>query len=379
MGVVRLHRKRHNFSIIDNQGAQDNSLSWKARGILWYLLTKPDDWIVRMTDLISQSQKEGREAVRAGFRELEEAGYALRSKMRGNQGRFEWVTEIFETKEDAIEWRKQNPESDRDQGRFAVGGETVGGKPVDIVITDSDMTELPNTELSNSLSKSDKATGEPLQPSPTKEREFNPIDSMPEPEMSELPEPATAGDRSSGKSKKSRSTRDQQGSETGQDIPRNSSKKENSLTVLRPGRDGVLRLPSKGQSALAGRLTIRALQFQLAYRHLGFEFGKDDDKNIYLRDPRSCEAFHEEEAFGKDGRYPLSMLTSVVMKQYGLTPREINESIEYYFKALSSWCSRQDSNAMKRLNEESVAVLIKGLVEFDPDFFNGLAIDLSAS
>jgi DnaD/phage-associated family protein len=52
-------------------------LSWEARGILWYLLSKPDDWQVRVSDLM---QNCGRDKVRNTLAELIRFGYLEKTK-----------------------------------------------------------------------------------------------------------------------------------------------------------------------------------------------------------------------------------------------------------------------------------------------------------
>ncbi len=93
--IIRV-RKTGNFSVINNTGLQDERLSWGARGILAYLLSKPDDWQVRTLDLIASSPA-GRDAVLHILRELEVGGYLHRLRVRSEGGRFEWRTEIFES------------------------------------------------------------------------------------------------------------------------------------------------------------------------------------------------------------------------------------------------------------------------------------------
>ena len=41
--IVRAAR-RHRFVIIDQRAIEDTRLSWAARGLLGYLLSRPDDW-----------------------------------------------------------------------------------------------------------------------------------------------------------------------------------------------------------------------------------------------------------------------------------------------------------------------------------------------
>jgi hypothetical protein len=50
-------RKVGNFTIIDNALLREAHLSWEARGLQGYLLTKPDTWEVRMYDLVNSVQR----------------------------------------------------------------------------------------------------------------------------------------------------------------------------------------------------------------------------------------------------------------------------------------------------------------------------------
>ena len=59
----------------------DSSLSWKAKGILAYLLGKPSNWILRIEDICNHAA-DGRAAVVAGIRELRKAGYVKLEQVR---------------------------------------------------------------------------------------------------------------------------------------------------------------------------------------------------------------------------------------------------------------------------------------------------------
>lgn len=68
--MILKKRKVSNFTQIDNDVAQNAGLSFKARGILLYLLSKPDDWEVAMSDVVNNSPREGISSVRTGLEEL---------------------------------------------------------------------------------------------------------------------------------------------------------------------------------------------------------------------------------------------------------------------------------------------------------------------
>jgi hypothetical protein len=71
--------------IIDNVG-----LSFKAKGILVYLLSRPDGWEVNLMDLANRST-EGLSAVKSGCKELKEMGYLKHAGIRRADGKFDTV------------------------------------------------------------------------------------------------------------------------------------------------------------------------------------------------------------------------------------------------------------------------------------------------
>lgn len=79
--------ERERFTIIDNVAVQDNTLSFKARGLLAYLLSLPEDWHIYETE-ISEHSTDGIKAVRSGIKELISAGYISRSSQRNPSGKF---------------------------------------------------------------------------------------------------------------------------------------------------------------------------------------------------------------------------------------------------------------------------------------------------
>lgn len=74
MGVIKV-TKTENYAVIPNNVTHDTRISFKAKGILAYLLSKPDDWTVRMEDLVNQGP-DGKAAIKTAMRELRDAGYA---------------------------------------------------------------------------------------------------------------------------------------------------------------------------------------------------------------------------------------------------------------------------------------------------------------
>lgn len=74
MSIVRVHKKENPYVIIDKTGVSDTRLSWKARGLLCYLLSKPDGWKLNVEHLANHGP-DGERATRSGLKELERFGY----------------------------------------------------------------------------------------------------------------------------------------------------------------------------------------------------------------------------------------------------------------------------------------------------------------
>ncbi|QCQ93896.1 replication protein [Rhodococcus sp. SGAir0479] len=89
------------FTTISNAVMNDDRLSFRARGVLMWLLSKPTDWRTRSVAIAAQSPREGREAIRTAMRELEEFGYLVRERVRdGETGQFAIVQIIHEVPAD---------------------------------------------------------------------------------------------------------------------------------------------------------------------------------------------------------------------------------------------------------------------------------------
>ena len=89
-------REQHAFVVIDRRTLEDERLSWAARGVIGYLLAKPDDWDIRVEDLRKHGDL-GRDGIYAVLKELERYGYLKRIRCRDARGYFSDIdTTIFE-------------------------------------------------------------------------------------------------------------------------------------------------------------------------------------------------------------------------------------------------------------------------------------------
>jgi hypothetical protein len=94
MTTIRVGR-RDRYTVIDRGCLNDRRLSFRARGILGYLLDKPDDWQTSVEGLAAAAP-EGREAVRTACQELEDYGYLERKKWRNRSGQWQSEWTVYE-------------------------------------------------------------------------------------------------------------------------------------------------------------------------------------------------------------------------------------------------------------------------------------------
>jgi hypothetical protein len=96
MAIKRAPRPVANFTVLTNEILRDSRLSFRARGILASILSRPDNWRSTAESLANESP-EGRAAILTALKELENSGYLERKKYQDELGH--WITEsiIFDT------------------------------------------------------------------------------------------------------------------------------------------------------------------------------------------------------------------------------------------------------------------------------------------
>lgn len=88
--------KNKNYSVISNDFIRRKDLSWKAKGILTYILTLPDDWKINLNEITTHAT-DGEKSFRSGWKELETAGHIKRYPVRNGQRISHWETIIRES------------------------------------------------------------------------------------------------------------------------------------------------------------------------------------------------------------------------------------------------------------------------------------------
>jgi len=116
MSIIRVERMSQPYTMIANVTLQDTSVSLEARGLLTYLLSKPDTWAVVVTWL-QVEMNVGREKLNRIIKELENAGY-IETRVVRTEGKFAEYERVVHESPNAV--------------GFTVVGKAVSG------LTDSD-------------------------------------------------------------------------------------------------------------------------------------------------------------------------------------------------------------------------------------------------
>jgi hypothetical protein len=91
MGIARIRKNKNNpYVQMDKRPLQDVNLSWKAKGILAYLLSLPDDWQIYISE-IEKHSTDKRGSTDTGFKELIKKGYIVKENVRNESGQFKGV------------------------------------------------------------------------------------------------------------------------------------------------------------------------------------------------------------------------------------------------------------------------------------------------
>ncbi len=81
-------KHRDKFVIVSRVPLDDTRLSFRAKGLHAYLLSKPDNWTVVVKHLVTQGP-DGKTAIMAALDELERHGYIVRQHRTRRGGRFD--------------------------------------------------------------------------------------------------------------------------------------------------------------------------------------------------------------------------------------------------------------------------------------------------
>lgn len=133
--IVRVQKNR-DYTVINNTSIRDTRLSWKAKAIHVFMLSKPDDWTFYNEEM-QQWAKDGKDSFTAGLRELQKYGYVKKERRRVEGGKFDYVTIVYEV-----------PYMDLPHTEIPSSVEPYTGKP----LTEKPSTDKPFTENPQLLS-----------------------------------------------------------------------------------------------------------------------------------------------------------------------------------------------------------------------------------
>lgn len=122
MPVCRI-MKESNYTRVSNHYLRDNSLSFKAKGLLTLMLSLPEDWDYTIAGL-AQFTADGRVSIANTIRELEECGYIRRTQTRGENGAFAqneyWIYEVPQTENTSCAENVETVDCDSETSESAV-------------------------------------------------------------------------------------------------------------------------------------------------------------------------------------------------------------------------------------------------------------------
>ncbi len=96
------------FWITPNSLLFNAKISFKAKGLYWYIQAKPDDWDFSAVRIALET-KDGRDGISAGLQELEEFWYLRRHKFKNQKWQWEIEYELLESPDLTEKTTPENP------------------------------------------------------------------------------------------------------------------------------------------------------------------------------------------------------------------------------------------------------------------------------
>lgn len=148
-------KKKDNYTSISNDFLQDDSISFEARGLGASLLSRPEDWEINISALMTEGNV-GRDKVNKIIQELIKAGYMYKSQSR-TSGKFSRnILFISDEKdylfEEVIEKERTSPLTENTATVKPVTGEPLTANP------EQQTKEYTNTNITNTTTKKEKSS-----------------------------------------------------------------------------------------------------------------------------------------------------------------------------------------------------------------------------
>lgn len=105
--IVRV-QKNKDYTVINNASINDQRLSWKAKAIHVFMLSKPDNWTFYNEEIMKWAT-DGKDSFNSGLKELKKYGYVKKERRQGKDGKFDWVTVVYEVPQSQLLERPEKP------------------------------------------------------------------------------------------------------------------------------------------------------------------------------------------------------------------------------------------------------------------------------
>ena len=152
MAVFRIE-KTQNYTVMSNHHLRNKGLTLKAKGLLSQMLSLPEDWDYTLAGL-SHINREKLDAIREAVRELENAGYITRSRVRDDKGRLQGADYIIHE----LPQSRTEPENGDTPGTLenTAFSPTLDFPTLDFPTLENPTLENP-TQLNKDISKKEKS------------------------------------------------------------------------------------------------------------------------------------------------------------------------------------------------------------------------------
>ena len=153
MAVFRIEKTR-DYTVMANHHLRNTALSLKAKGLLSLMLSLPEDWDYT-TKGLARICRDGVDSICATVRELEDAGYIIRERVRNANGRLGSIEYTILEQPRPPEPKPGKPERENPVQVKPVLDSPVLGKPEQEnpaqLNTNQTKTDLSSTEISNPI------------------------------------------------------------------------------------------------------------------------------------------------------------------------------------------------------------------------------------
>lgn len=151
MSIIR-NRVKSKYSQIPNELLTDNQLSFGARIVMCYLLSKPDEWIITNKDIKKQLDIKQDHTIAKYLKELIHLGWIFRERNKNQKGQFDdYIYTLHTSKPKEIQTHYEDDEEDLIVEKPHIGNESlIVGIPHVVTPILGQNHSLNNIDINNS-------------------------------------------------------------------------------------------------------------------------------------------------------------------------------------------------------------------------------------